>query len=624
MSLPIISQDLEQLDIPLEGSNLDTWQDDLSLFLEQPINLNTASFDELISFPFFSNHQVEDIINYRKQYDGFVEVLELQILPSFSTEFVQKIRMYLTISNVSKNQQNDHHQLIVRHRWINQKEIMLDTSYSVMKRQDYWRYQANLGTCWRIGVLAENDPEEDFFKGSNSSVDYYNGFVQYQSDQILQKVLIGAYRLQLGQGLLFWNGWGLGKTNTTQTIEKKGASLQAYTSQNEINALQGTAIQLGKKNWQWTNFISYKNRDAKIENEEIQTLYQTGLHRIESEKKYKNQLRERIIGSTAQYKYRYLKLGATVANFHYQHPFALKEEVYNSSDFHGQSLWNTSLFYQYTRSNLSLFAEYVYQSNQGSFQRSAFLQGIKWKPSLGLTYVGLYRNYQRGFFSLYANAVGEASKPSNEQGIYQAVDWHLSSKILLHVSADFFEFPKPRYDVRFPSHGKEYLGQITYKYSSFLNGYIRYKQDQKQVSFQGQLIEQKRQQLRVGLNYQYYHWKFQSSLGLNLYQKEEREEGTLLGQTIQYRYSSKLKFTYRLIYYSTPSFQSAIYWYEHDVLYTFSLPAYYGQGFRQYLLVRYKLNNSLRAEAKFGYQEFLKTAEKRIRWEAHLQLIYTF
>lgn len=609
--MSVFSQDIEQLDLYLEGNNLESYQEDLTHFLEYPLNLNTASLEELILFPLLSTNQAQEIVNYRTKYGGLVEVSELQVLPSFSAQFVNTLSAYFTVKSRLIFEKKDQHQLIIRHYWKHQNFI---------KRQDYWRYQASIGYYWKIGLIAENDQDEDFFKNSNPSVDYYNGFVKYESNKFVQKVLLGAYRLQLGQGLLFWNGWGLGKTNTTETIQKRGASLQAYTSSNEVKSLQGCAIQLGKKQWEWTNFISYKKRDARIENEEIQTLYQTGLHRTSAEKEHEDRLRETIVGSAFQAKYRHLKLGTTMAYFHYQYPFAQKYEVYNQFDFYGKKLWNGSIYYNYTKPTFSLFAEYVQQSHH----QSAFLQGIKWKPSLDLTYVGLYRNYQKSFFELYANAIGETSKPRNERGFYQAIDWNLSPKIVLHAATDYFEFPTPRYDVRFPSHGKEYSSQLTYKYSSFFDAYIRYKHEEKQVSYQGESIDKKRQQVRIGLNYQYYDWKFQSSFASHFYQKEREEQGILLGQTIQYKLSSQLKFTYRLVYYSIPSFQSAIYWYEHNILYTFSLPAYYGNGIRQYFLTRYKINNMIRLEGRVGYQHFVQETKEQTKWDTHLQFIYTF
>ena len=81
---------------------------------------------------------------------------------------------------------------------------------------------------------------------------------------------------------------------------------------------------------------------------------------------------------------------------------------------------------------------------------------------------------------------------------------------------------------------------------------------------------------------------------------------------------------YRGAYYKTSSFKTAIYAYEHDVLYSFSFPAYYGQGVRQYMVLRYKLNQSIKMDLKIGHQHFLHQNDYRKKWDFNVQLFYEF
>jgi hypothetical protein len=49
----------------------------------------------------------------------------------------------------------------------------------------------------------------------------------------------------------------------------------------------------------------------------------------------------------------------------------------------------------------------------------------------------------------------------------------------------------------------------------------------------------------------------------------------------------------RLLYYETDSYDSRIYTYENDVLYSFSIPAFYGKGFRYYLNLNYDVSKKI-------------------------------
>jgi hypothetical protein len=55
----------------------------------------------------------------------------------------------------------------------------------------------------------------------------------------------------------------------------------------------------------------------------------------------------------------------------------------------------------------------------------------------------------------------------------------------------------------------------------------------------------------------------------------------------------KLQLKGRIAYYNTDDYDSRIYVYENDVLYAISLPAYYGKGFRTYLIARYPINRNI-------------------------------
>tara|TARA_B100001750_G_C15097911_1_gene393928 strand:- start:78 stop:548 length:471 start_codon:yes stop_codon:yes gene_type:complete len=75
--------------------------------------------------------------------------------------------------------------------------------------------------------------------------------------------------------------------------------------------------------------------------------------------------------------------------------------------------------------------------------------------------------------------------------------------------------------------------------------------------------------------------------------ENQKEYGFMLYQDIKYKpLFSRLSFTCRYILFNTPTYESRIYAYENDVLYGYSIPAYYGKGQKIYLVTKYNIQRN--------------------------------
>ena len=80
----------------------------------------------------------------------------------------------------------------------------------------------------------------------------------------------------------------------------------------------------------------------------------------------------------------------------------------------------------------------------------------------------------------------------------------------------------------------------------------------------------------------------------SLYSGLEKENGLLIFQDIGLEPNNiPLKSIFRIAWFSTDGYNSRIYAYENDLLYTFSIPAYYGKGFRTYLNLNCKISKKI-------------------------------
>ena len=77
--------------------------------------------------------------------------------------------------------------------------------------------------------------------------------------------------------------------------------------------------------------------------------------------------------------------------------------------------------------------------------------------------------------------------------------------------------------------------------------------------------------------------------------------GVLLLQDINYKFK-KIPFTiwFRYCLFNTDSWDSRLYTYENDLLYSFSIPALTGEGSRSYIMVKWNIGSVAELRIKYG------------------------
>ena len=112
------------------------------------------------------------------------------------------------------------------------------------------------------------------------------------------------------------------------------------------------------------------------------------------------------------------------------------------------------------------------------------------------------------------------------------------------------------------------------------------------------------------------------------------EKGFLMYADLLYTPAMKpLAGNIRLQYFETDGYNSRLYAYENDVLYSFSIPVFYGRGYRYYINVNYDLTRKLTIWARVSqylYPQQVTTASgldelnKNHKTEVRIQVLYKF
>ena len=244
------------------------------------------------------------------------------------------------------------------------------------------------------------------------------------------------------------------------------------------------------------------------------------------------------------------------------------------------------------------------------------------------------------FQSPFGNAFTENTLPSNERGFYTGIQIRPGRAWQLAAYADFYHFPFLKYRVSSPTRGEDYLVQLSYVPSKKTALYLRYRTEKKPLDGNSGLIhfpqEQKRQNLR-------FHFLTQLHKTLSLKARAElmwfgkegsrHETGTLTYAEASYMPSLRLKGTFRLQFFETGSYDSRIYAYESDVLYSFSTPAFFDRGFRYYLNTAYEAGKQVTiwlrlAQTLFTNKEVIGSGldeiEQNHKTELKVQVRYSF
>jgi hypothetical protein len=458
-----------------------------------------------------------------------------------------------------------------------------------------------------IGFLGEKDAGEEFFaRIYTNGIDFYSAHFFIKNKGRLKALALCDYELEFGQGLTLWSGLAFGKSAAAIGIQKRQRGVRANTSANENLFFRGGAATFGLlQGLDITAFYSNKNVDAgltqkdTLNNEEyiFSSITESGFHRTPNEVAKKGAVNEQIYGGNISYKNKGFRVGATAYKSIYGIDLVKDAAPYQYFDFQGNDNFNMGIDGSYANKYLSVFGEFSMSQNGGK----AMLVGSIFNLHPRLTFSVLYRNFERDYQVFYAVPFSEGSRAQNEKGIYLGAVINTGTHSNFKVYYDIYSFDWLRYRVNAPSQGDEFSLLYENRPTRHFNFNIRYRSEHKMLNESADdmairdVTETRKQSLRFHVNYSPYHQiQLKSRVEFSKYQHqpEAQSKGYLIYQDLQYRPDNfPVKFTLRYALFNTDDYDTRIYAYENNVLYRFSVPAYYYQGSRFYILLNYKMND---------------------------------
>ena len=625
-------QSEQQLESITASNNDNETEDDsyiqlMEEYRKHPVNLNSADEAGLKELKILTALQIENILSYRRIFGKFISVYELQAVPGLDIETIQKLRPYVSINEtpalaatLAKRLRSGEKTVLLRisQQLERSKGYLLDPAlatnyYKGSPQKLLLRYKYAYKNLLSYGFVAEKDAGEQFFKGGQKSgFDFYSAHFYAKDIGIIKTLVLGDFTVNLGQGLIQWQGMAFKKSTEVLNIKRESAPLRPYNSAGEVFFHRGAGMSLQKKRWRATAFVSYRNLDANLVidttaavNDYVSSLQTSGYHRTRAELADKAIQRQIAIGLSITKKFKKLNLGLNAVSFKFKLPVQRQAEPYNSYAFAGNNLANCSLDYSYTFRNLHLFGEFAIDDRLNRASVNGLLIAVA--PSVDMAF--LYRNISRSYHSLYSNAFTETGTPANERGLYAGISLRPLTALSIDAYADVYRFPWLRYRVDAVSSGCDLMIKLLYTPSKTIQLYTRFRNENK-----GQDNNPEGLILNPVIPVYLKQWRMQVSFKASrIFTLESRmdiarikknrmtEEGVLCYADLIYKPMTKhYSFGLRLQYFETGSYDTRLYAFENDVLYSFSIPVFYGKGYRYYLNMNYALGRRLNIWIRFS------------------------
>ena len=630
-------------------------------YYQTPIDLNTATREELRGLLLLNENQITTLLRHREANGALLSVYELQSIEGYDLRTITRILPFVSVLSGDLNASRG--TLRQRIAAENNNALFLRYERVLQQRQGYTpptiyqgqpttrylgspdkmliRYRVSHTKDFSLGFSLEKDAGEPLTwnpKNGQFGADYVSAHLLLQERGRLKSLALGDYQLQFGQGLLLSSGLSVGKgAETITTLRRSSVGIRAYSSLLENSFFRGGAATYQvAPTVQATAFVSYKNVDANLQqsrdslaqfDEFTSGLLYTGFHRTASEIANRHQLAETVGGGNVGYTSPdgNLAVGATGVFTHYGTPLLKRPEPYNKFEFSGKENLALSLSYSYVWRNLLLFGETARSTGGGLGTVNGVLASLGSAVDAAL----LVRHYDADFHTLYGNAFGENTRNSNETGVYLGLKVRPVARWEISAYYDQFRFPWLRYRASAPTHGHDALVRVAYSPTKTSLLYAQLRQrlkprdlpagpDSRPVPLPG---EQLRQSLLL-----YYNTAptLQLELRTRLQASRLRDDpglpwrrGYVLAQDVGYQFNRALKLTARYALFDADDFDTRQYVYEQDVLLAVSVPALYGQGTRIYGIAEIRLNRALTlwlryAETRYRHQDVVGTGLEAI------------
>lgn len=560
-----------------------------------PLNLATADVDDLTSLPEFSNNTSKKIIRMARHGFNISQISDSLKLTAYQKLLLDR----LTIIDLSKKEVGYYVYRVRNTQQVEQKQGFTNGNF-MGNSLDLYQRLTKWSKKYEFGILTNKDA------GELDVYDFITGYIKYKHKNF--NLVAGDFYPQFGLGNIMWRPFGSRKgASAVSPVTETKFGIRPWRSSLEYGYLRGisgsTRFFINNINFEVDIFGSYTYRDATIDNTNsyATSIDISGYKRTENEISKRDNLTEISTGSTITGNYKDFTIGIGGIYLDYSLPLLTSSK----SMFYGQNGSLFSSFISYEKDYYTISAEAsIDAKNNFAMQSGALIKQEKIDLAFRMRY------FNPDFRSPFGDNFGEASYPANELGFYSAIYFKPIDNIRLTAYADFYSAIADSWGLPTKVNGIDLFNQTTIKINNLellLRLRSENKTDAKNDALGIKYITQKmRNSLRFELKKEFFDdFIFRSRfeyIKVNWEKYFNDESGALLFVEVRYN-KEDYGISARTSYYSTDSYDSAIWQFEYSMPGLMTTPPLYGDGYRIILKADYKPFDFMRLWTKIEFGE---------------------
>ncbi|MCU0455607.1 MAG: helix-hairpin-helix domain-containing protein [Bacteroidales bacterium] len=587
-------------DDPGQGS-LEILFDQLHDLAENPVRINSAGESEIARLFFLNEFQVQSLAEYVRSSGNILSVYEIAAVPGFDRRSAELILPFIDLSPGDTRAADP-----VRFR------SSLISNFIISPGE---KEPADTGLPFRLltkyrftagrlsgGFTTEKDKGEKMF-------DFLSGHLAWSGKGFMRKIIIGDISSSFGQGLCINTGFRTYLSPAAAAFPSSGNRIRPFTSTDENNFFRGAAVHLAYRKAEMILLASHNLIDAATAFSEdssklfTETFYKSGIHNTLSSIEKKDALAETSAAICSWYNARHIKAGICWSGSWFSLPVrADLSDPGSLYEFSGSRNDVVALHYSSMLGRILLYGELA----MNDLNNYAMVQGAVLRPSDRLGVNVLLRNYSPGFTSFHGNGPGTSSSGSNEKGILGAFTFEAAKHLFISAGCDLSSYPWLRYRTGFPSSSRRTEIRIRYVPSENLSADLVCDMKYSMINGDGttglpEIDHILNRLIRGQLKYSPGD-KFTLATRIDFrIVNPGRSTGMMMLQDLVYRPAGvPLSFWFRYCIFNTGGWDSRLYAWENDLLYSFSIPALSGRGSRSYIMAEWEIGKIAEMRVKYA------------------------
>jgi hypothetical protein len=631
---------------------------------ENPVHINDANIEDLSRIVWLTEFQTKSLLEHIQKRGAILSYYEIASLYGFTPELAQTLIPFTSlekkpnISTAIPLRQAIHHgknKIIIGAQSILEsmegytRPDSVENRYAGSPIKASLRYSFSYAGKIYFGITAGKNAGEAFLRKNNPyGFDFHSMHFQLNTKGIVKTLTLGDFRADFGQGLVLWSRLNYGKSAMTLNSMRSNSGLNKYSSLNRTRFMRGAGIVLHHRKTDLSLFYSRKAIDATVtakdENghaAEVSSFPVSGYHRTPSEIAGKHAVTEQIVGANVSVNHTGLHIGATAIYYDYDATLMPIRSIYNHFAFTGRRNSNYSIDFRFRTGDVIFYGEQAVARN-GAL---ALLYGAQILIGERMIANILYRRYAKNYHAHCGMAFGENSRNTNEEGFFWGLNWNIDDLWRLSSYCDIYRLPWLSYRAGAPSSGREAMLQADCTPSPETKMYIRarYIENEENDAATAMPVISIATAKTVSAKLVFSH-RIRDGLGIashlelkNRIATQIADNGYFLAQdmyaTVNTFRRYPLRITMRYAIFDTDSYDSRIYSYENDLLYAFSVPAFYDRGVRLSLMLMYELGKHIDLRCKYAATQYTDKTETgsglnlthgNRRSEVKMQIVYKF